>query len=99
MMDIEKRIARLEQANRKLQAQQIAAKFINQALFIATPLPYDLVKKLMTGVYDVLNDKMIAAGFEESFQAIVRAEMDSLSGDIMMGFDRKHHFEKRSEFG
>jgi hypothetical protein len=47
----------------------------------------------------VLNDKMIAAGFEESFQAIVRAEMDALSSDIMMGFDRKHHFEKRSEFG
>ena len=88
-MDIEQRLARLEEASRKLQAQQIASKFISQTMYMLMPVPSDTVKQLMTKVYDVLNEKMKSANFDEEFQKIVRAEVDAISADIVMAFDRK----------
>lgn len=88
-MTVDVRLAKLEEACRKLQAQQIASKFICQTMFMVMPVSNDVVKQLLTKVYDVLNTKMKEADFDDDFQKIVRAEVDLMSADIIMSFDRK----------
>lgn len=90
-MSIEERLNKLEDAHRSLAAQSDALIAIVRVMLPLIPANPAMVRRVLTGAYDITGEHMDKHCMDDEYQCDVRHWIDVFSGAILTAADKRMH--------